>query len=95
MPEKTDNWAMIRVSGRCETPEGSEWYSILEAVGREKEYSGSNWDRPDKLLKNGMVVVDRGLADVAGAYVHRLRKEYAEAAERARAANAEPEARGI
>lgn len=52
--------------GRTES-EGP-YLHILDTVANEMQSAGSTWDAPSKLFLNGLVVVDKGLADLAWAY---------------------------
>lgn len=62
-------FAVVYENGRAETQkEGSTYWSILDAVYREYQSAGGNWNRPNMLLLNGKVVIDRGLSDLAWKY---------------------------
>jgi len=84
---KQDVFAVIRESGRATTmPSDASYHKILHDIGVEFQSAGGNWDHPKMLLRNGVVVVEKGLADRGYEYLKKLRageKRAREAAEEA------------
>lgn len=70
-------YVVLTASGRVWSgkPGVMTWFCILDAIHNEFMSAGGSWDRPDKLIVNGTVVVERGLADVAYAYGQKSNKE--------------------
>lgn len=62
---KKHNYTVIRENGRSEFFPESEYFSILANIAAEHMSAGSNWNRPNMLLMDGKVVVEKGLADLA------------------------------
>lgn len=64
-----DVYAVIYGNGRAETvKDGMDYWSILDSVYVAYQSAGGNWNRPVMLLRNGKVVVEKGLADLAWNY---------------------------
>lgn len=68
-------YVVINRSGRVWNgrPGVMTWFSILDAIHVEFMSAGGEWDRPDKLLVNGEMVVASGLADIAWEYGEKLK----------------------
>ena len=56
-------------SGGTNMSSGQPYVNILHHIATQGEGGGSNYDRPMKLLLNGEVMVERGLTDLAYAYL--------------------------
>lgn len=70
---KTQNFTIIKESGRTEFYSDIDYYGILSSIAHEYGSAGSNWDRPNMLLLNGKIVVPEGLAGIAWKYGQRNR----------------------
>lgn len=62
-------YAVIYANGRAETmKDGATYWSVLSEVYTAYQSAGGNWNQPAMLLKDGKVVVEKGLADLAWQY---------------------------
>ena len=62
------NYTIIKESGKTEWLPDSFYQAVLAGIYREYCSAGGNWDRPNMLLLNGKVVVEKGLTDLAWEY---------------------------
>lgn len=81
---KTQNFTVIRLSGRTEFYTDRDYYGILGSIYHEYCSAGGNWDRPNMLLLNGKVVVAEGVADIAWKYGQRNRELHDEISKKIR-----------
>lgn len=84
--KQNDVYAVIYGNGRAETmKDGDTYWSVLDSVYREYQSAGGNWNRPVMLLRNGKVVVEKGLANLAWNYGRDKYEMDAKAAENCKA----------
>lgn len=74
-----DHYVIITKSGKAITPQTHEYFRILSKIYEDYQSGGSNWDKPNKLLRNGNVVVETNLAEVAWNYGSALRNAISKA----------------
>lgn len=71
----SDIFSIIRENGRSENvKDGSDYWSIMDAIYTEYISAGGNWNRPKMLVRNGEIVVHDGLANLAWDYGNDLQK---------------------
>lgn len=78
--KKKHNYTIIKESGRTEFFADGDYFSILSSIGHEYMSAGGNLDRPNMLLRDGVIVVHSGIADIGHKY-YRRRRELADKAE--------------
>lgn len=84
----TKKWTVIRLSGAAYTEWGpdepnasgnKDYLGVLDQIYHEMLSGGSQYDRPNMLLSNGKVVIDKGLSDLAWEYGSELVNAYTNA----------------
>lgn len=71
---KGQNWTIIKESGNARFIIDADYYEVLLGIGYDFMSASSKWDRPNMLLLNGKIVVESGLADIAYAYMERMKE---------------------
>lgn len=78
MTDKKDVYVVMRASGKImqfrdgisgdRSQSAGPYTSILDTIANEMSGSGGDWDQPEKLFLNGVLVIDSGLSSKAFEY---------------------------
>lgn len=79
MVNEKRNFTVIRLSGKTEFFPDADYFAVLSNIHHEFMSAGGNWDRPNMLLMNGMIVIAEGVADLAWKFGTRNRELFDEA----------------
>lgn len=82
MSQKKHRYTVIRRSGNTKVFDDAPYFGVLRSCFHEHQSGGSNYDHPNMLLRDGEVVVEKDLCDLAWDYCTQFDKEVAETAER-------------
>ena len=78
---KSDRFTIIRYSGRADNcKDGADYFSILDTVYLEHSSAPGDWDAPNMLLRNGKIVIEGKLHDLAWKYCRDRQQAMDEAA---------------